>query len=274
MADLLWTGASGDGVLNGAGNGLSALANADNVRFIKANTGQPGPSATMAAFTANTPNLIHVMEGYTQSIGGSGTELDTSASKVWFQGTSGKMWFKDGAGTTAWVIVDSTSSNPLGHDCFALVGATTTLLDVLRGAATVTSGTVTDFSVASRSLGNAESQLTINSGVTITTSGTIKNGIVNSNVSIPTVRVLGGTWTQATTVTGTTVLDCWGGQTNINFGGTYAKIIARPGALLDFTQDGSVKTITNLYIYPGAVLKGWTPDNNGIAKHTNVFYVS
>lgn len=273
-ADLYWTGTAGDGVLNGATNGLAALVSTDNIRFIKANTGQPGPSATMAAFTAVAANLIHVMDGYSQSIGGSGTEFDISATKVWYQGKTGKLWYKDGGGTTAWVIVDSTDPNPLSHDCLGLTGTTTTLLDVIRGSATIHGGTVTNFVVDSRNQHNAESQLTINAGVTISTSGVLKRGIVTSNVSIPTVRVDGGTWTQGTTVTGTTVIDAAGGRLNINFGGTYAKIIARPGSFIDFTQDGGLKLVTDLYIHPGAILKGWVADGSGIAKHTNLFYVS
>ena len=274
-----WLGATTPSDLNVAANWLGAALpiDGDFVRFLKKDTGQLGPTLNVTALTLVRPALIYVGEGYTQNIGGSGAgEIEMGAAKFWYRGTSGKYWFKDGtdALATAWMIVDSTSSSPYTHDCVSIDGATVTLLDVLRGMATAVSGaTITDFYVGSRNENAVESQLVLNVGVTLSTSGEVRSGLVTCNVACPTIRVNGGTWDQKTAVAGSTGIFVNGGRLNLHVGGTYAKIVAR-GGVVDGTQDGGVKVVTDLYVHPSAKIIGWNEGGGGMIEATNTHWLN
>ena len=252
----VWTGGAADNDLNTAGNwSPAAPISNEAAMFLSEYAGVPGPTADMASLTAVDLDLLYVGPGYTQTIGGSGAELDISADKVHYQGTSGKLWYKDGAGTTDVIICDSTASDPVNHDCLAVTGATNTLLNVLRGKATITGGTVTRATIGSRNVGSTEAHLVVSSGVTISTDITQYGGLCTCLVNPVLVKVLAGTWTQSAGGAIITTLEVYGGRVNLNVAGTYVTV-RHYGGIIDLTQAGGVKTFTNYYKYPGAVLVG------------------
>src|SRR3990167_1011641 len=111
MAVNKWTGGTNDA--NVAGNWSDGLPTLDDdLMFLSEYAGLTPLSAKPAAHTAIDVNSIFVGPGYTLSIGGSGAHFDISADKVHYQGSTGKLWLKDGGGTTDRVVCDSTDSNP------------------------------------------------------------------------------------------------------------------------------------------------------------------
>jgi hypothetical protein len=207
-----------------------------------------------AAHTLVDVNSIFVGPGYTLSIGGTGAHFDIVADKVHYQGSTGKLWLKDGTGTTDRVVVDSTDSIPLAHDCLSLAGDTFTRLTVLRGMATIESGcTVTNIIVGSRNLGVTESKLVINAGADSPTTAQQWAGIVVSNANPTTLIMFGGVWTQDITVITNIIM--YGGRLNLNFGGTYASV-QHYGGVIDVSQRGGQKVFTQYERTPGAVLIG------------------
>ena len=252
----IWTGGAADNDLNTAGNwSPAAPASTEAALFTSEYTGVAGPTVDMASLTAVDLALLWVGPGYTQTIGGSGAELDISANKVHYQGTSGKLWYKDGGDSTDVIICDSTAADPVSHDCLAVTGATNTLLNVLRGKCTVTGGTVTRATVGARNSGSTEAYLVVNSGVTITTDITQYGGLCTSLVNPTYARVFGGTWTQSAGGAIITDLEVFGGRVNLNVAGTYVRV-RHYGGIIDLTNAGGVKTFTNYWKYPGAVLIG------------------
>jgi hypothetical protein len=274
MAINVWTAGAGTSNLATAGNWSTAVPlTGDTVQLIRQYTGTFAPTTNAdTAFPTQLIALFVVGDGWTFDVGTSGNPLTANFTKLWTRATAGKLWFADSAtANTAWVICDSTSSNPLGHDCLSLNGATTTLLEVLRGMTTVIGGTVTDFVVASRSAAASEAKLVLNSGATISTSGEQYAGIVSSSVAVPTAIVNGGVWTQEASAAGTiTTLKANGGRVNLNYAGTYATVRHRAGCIIDVTQDGGTKTFTNYYRYPGSILIG---ENSGLLTIANSFDV-
>lgn len=226
----------------------------------------------MNAQTLQRPVLIYVGEGWTQDIGTTGDPMVIGAAKLWTRATSGKTWWSDGthATPTAWVICDSTAPNPLSHDCLSVTGSTTDLLEVLRGKTTIIGGAVTDFVVASRNPGANEAMLVINTGAAVTT-GKQYGGQISNSVAITTMTVEAGTYTQEVGATGAiTTLEANGGRVNLNYAGTYGTVRHRAGCILDVTQDGSIKTFTNYYRYPGSILIG---ENSGLLTIGSAFDV-
>jgi hypothetical protein len=227
----------------------------------------------MATLTAVDADLIEVMRGVTYNIGGSGNHIDISADKVSVRSTAGKLWYKDGAGITDWVVIDSTSSNPLAHDCFSYTGATITHLDLLRGWGTIESGaTVTAFVVGSEQSGQTEAKLTIDAGATSLPLGMVYSGIVSASTAVGIVRIAGGDWTQLIGVP--TTVEQYGGRSTWKKSGTITTVYAFANSVLDFTQADGVTTITTLYKHPSARVLGWNPENNGIVVATNLRVIS
>jgi hypothetical protein len=214
----------------------------------------------MAAFTGVDADLIEVMAGVTYSIGGIGNYLDISADKVSVRSAAGTTYYKEiAAGVlTDWVVLDSTSSNPLGHDCFHFTGSLITHLDVLRGQGTLESGaTVSEFCVD----GN-EGKLVIDAGATSVPLGFLAAGSVIASTVVPTVSISGGSWTQLLGVP--TTIEQSGGRSIWKTAGTITTVKAYANAVLDFTQADGVTNITTLYKHPTARVLGWNPENNGM----------
>jgi hypothetical protein len=253
MAVNKWVGTTNDA--NTAGNWTDGLPTTDDdLMFLSEYAGTTALSVNPAAHTAVDVNSIFVGPGYTLSIGGSGAHFDISADKVHYQGSTGKLWLKDGGGTTDRVVVDSTDSSPLTHDCLSLAGDTFTRLTVLRGKCTIESGcTCTNIIVGSRNPGVNEAKLVINSGADSPTTAQQWAGIVESNANPTTLIMFGGVWTQDITVITNIIM--YGGRLNLNFGGTYASV-QHYGGIIDATQRGGQKIFTQYERTPGAVLLG------------------
>lgn len=257
MADTIWTNGNADRDHNNAANFSGTVPQGTGTLFYLPDfsAADSGPNVNMAAHTAVDQDGIFVGEGYTQDIGASGNDMQISADRVWHEG-SGKMWFKDGDGTTDQVIVRSTAPDPT-KSVMNITGATVTKLDVLRGGVEIDgSGTVTNIVVGQITSNASDANLTIASSATISTLLEQYGGNTGCNAAIPTVRMMGGILTQATATI--TTLYVFGGTVNFNFAGTITDVF-HFGGMIDVTLSGGRKTFTNYYWYPGAVLKS-TPD--------------
>ena len=109
MADTIWTNGAATRDLNTAGNFTGTVPEGTGtVYFLSDYTAaNTGPNASMQAHTAIDQDAIYIGEGFTEDIGASGNDFQISADKIWHRG-AGKLWFKDGDGTTDWIIADST----------------------------------------------------------------------------------------------------------------------------------------------------------------------
>lgn len=255
-----WNNGAGTALIGTAGNWDGGLPTSDDrCYFLKMNDGQNPPQGTAAQMddlTLIDADLVMVGEGYTKTIGGSGTPMEICADLVWYRGTSGKLWLKEGtaAGGTDLVLVDSTSSDPLSHDCIALDGATFVQVDVIRGMATLLTGcTITTLNVGLLGT-SSQAKCVINAGTITVTTLNLYSGIITNSQALATVNLYGGIFTQALGVNTTT--NIFGGRCNLNVAGTYTTIKVYPGATLDLSQDGSRKIVTNMYEYPGSTVIG------------------
>lgn len=258
MADVstYWTNGSADNDLNTAGNWAGGAPGAnDRAYFIADYNGVAGPTVDMASLTAIDLDLLLVGEGYTRTIGGSGSELDISADLAWYRGAAGKLWLKEGGGTTDLVLVDSTAADPLNHDCVALTGATFTQVDLLRGYLTLLTGvTVTTLNVGKFNSPSSEAKCVINAGTITVTNFKQYSGLTTNNQALTTVDIFGGIFSQALGVD--TTVNVYGGRANLNTAGTYTNVRAYPGSIVDFSQSGGRKIVTNMYEYPGSTIIG------------------
>jgi hypothetical protein len=272
MAGRMWLGTDGSaptdvGDIDNYSGAVSIPASTDELFYPQ--TAPVGPSVNaLTALAAVDLNLLSVMRGVTYSLGGSGNHLTVDADKVDYRGTSGKLWLKSGSNTTDWVIINSTASDPLAHDCFSFTGATLTHLDLLRGWGTLeASSTVTEFIVGQLGLGVTEAKLTIDGSATSLPLGIQYAGIVSASSAVTTVEIHGGTWSQLagvpTTIKQSSGMSIW------KKSGTITTVYALKDAVLDFTQADGVTTITTLYKHPTARVLGWNPENNGIVIVTN-----
>jgi hypothetical protein len=255
-----WLGATTAGDFNVAANfsdGATPSAG-DDLKFLAENTSVAGPTANPAASAAILLNMFYVGPGYTQTMGGSGAHIQISSEFVHYQGTSGKLWLKEGtnAGGTASVVCDSSSSSPLLHDCLQLTDTLFDRLAVIRGWCTLESScAVTDITLGSRNSNTVESKLTINTGATAPGSVTVHQGIGSCLVNATKLVMFGGTWTQESGGAVITTIEMWGGNLILKTGGTFANV-RHFGGTIDATQGGGLHTFTNYFRMPGAVLLG------------------
>lgn len=258
MASNHWqVGTGGD--FNAAGNFSDGIPTAgDDLKFLAENTSVAGPTANPAASAAILLNMFYVGPGYTQTMGGSGAHIQISSELVHYQGTSGKLWLKEGsnAGGTANVVCDSSSSDPVAHDCLQLTDTLFDRLAVIRGWCTLESScAVTDIALGSRNTNASESKLVINTGATAPTSVTCQSGIGSCMVNATKLVMFGGTWTQEAGGAVITTIEMWGGNLVLKTGGTFTTV-RHFGGTIDCTRGGGLHTFTNYFRLPGAVLLG------------------
>lgn len=268
MADTIWTNGNGDRVLTTDANWSgSKPADGDRAYFLADFSGSgTGPNTTMGGLNLIDVAVMYIGEGYTEDIGGNGSDLDMSAVKVWHRG-SGKLWWKDGSDITEWLIADSTASSPT-TSILNVTAATTTRLTVLRGGVTVdASGTVTNVEVGRRGSDSNDANLAITAGASMTNAKQYA-GVTASSAAMTLLDICNGRWTQDTATV--TTLNIYGGSFIFKFAGTIATV-NHYGGTIDVTQSGGVKVFTDYYKYPGAVLIG---ENSGILDITNRFDVS
>lgn len=260
MAENRWIGATTPGDINVAGNWSDGVPTADDVVSVLVESdGQAGGTVNPTAIAAIDLNMLYYGPGYTKTWGGSGAHFQVSADIVHYQASAGKLWLKEGsaAGATDNVICDSSSASPFSHDCMQLADGTFARLAIIRGICTLESGcTVTDITLGSRNNNNSESKLVINSGVNAPTSVTVHSGYGSSLINPVKLTVFGGTWVQEAGGAVITTLEVWpGAHVILKVGGTYTTV-RHFGGIIDCTQGGGIKTFTNYFRTPGAILLG------------------
>ena len=268
MADTIWTNGNGDRDLNQTLNWLGSPPAANGrVYFISDNSGSgTGPNTDMATLTAIDVDLIEIREGYTEDIGGVGNDFDMSADKIFNRG-AGKLWWKDGGGITDWIIADSTAASPT-TSIMNVTGDKTVRLTVLRGGVTVdANGTVDNVEIGRRESGAHDAHLTITAGASMINAKQYA-GVTTSSAAMTLLDMCNGRWTQDTATI--TTLNIYGGNFIFKFAGIIGTV-NHYGGTIDVTQGGGVKTFTNYYKYPGAVLIG---ENSGMVDITNGFYAT
>ena len=254
-----WLGATTAGDFNVAANfsdGATPSAG-DDLKFLAENTSVVGPTTNPASSAAILLNMFYVGPGYTQTMGGSGAHIQISSEFVHYQGTSGKLWLKEGSnvGGTANVVCDSTSSSPLSHDCLQLTDTLFDRLAVIRGWCTLESScAVTDITLGSRN-NSSESKLVINTGATAPTTVTVHSGIGSCMVNPTKLVMFGGTWAQEAGGAVVTTIEMWGGNLILKTGGTFTTV-RHFGGTIDCTLGGGLHTFTNYFRLPGAILLG------------------
>lgn len=259
MAENKWLGATTAGDFNVAGNFGDGLPTAgDDLKALAENTSVAGPTTNPAAHTLILLNSLYFGPGYTQTWGGSGAHIQISSEMVHYQGTSGKLWLKEGtaAGGTANVICDSSSSTPFSHDCLQLADTLFDRLAVIRGITTLESGcAVTDITLGSRGNTSSESKLVINAGATAPTSTTVHSGVGSCLINATKLVMFGGTWVQEAGGAVITTIEMWGGNLILKTGGTFTTV-RHFGGTIDCTLGGGLHTFTNYFRLPGATLLG------------------
>jgi len=172
----------------------------------------------------------------------------TSASNNVSVTGAGSVWRNSGSLCVGYNA--SSVSNKLtvsGGALYVTNGSSNAVLDVRRGTLTLNSGTVT---VDRLTLTNASSVITFNSGVLITKSTTVSNGVpfmVGDGTSAATLNLAGGThsFVNGLAITNNAVL---AGTGTINSNVTLAGILS-PGS-----SPGTITNSGNLTLQPGAVL--------------------
>jgi len=269
MASGHWTNGAGDRDINTATNwsGGAAPSNNENMIFQSGfSSAGSGPNVDMAALTLIDLDKLIIDPGYTEDVGSSGGQLDISADHVWHRG-SGKLWYKDGSGTTDLVTIDSTASSPT-TSVFDVSAGTVTRTQILRGGVTLASGvTATNVDVGMRSSVPGDANVTIGATGTVTALNQW-GGTCTCSRAVTTATINAGTLNQDTATI--TTLYVYGGRVNFKFTGTITTVYLY-GGILDFTKGGGAKTITTLYRTPGTQLIGATA---GAVTITNAWDVS
>lgn len=247
MADRTWDNGASTRVVATPANWSSDTAPVSNDRafFTSENSGSnTGPNTTMNGLTAVDLDLLQVQTGYTEAIGTTGDPFQISADKVEHYGVN-TLYYKDGDGTTDHILVDVARSIATSQLSLELSGATTTLLSLVRGYASVlASSTITTMHIGQFGMATPETKLLVSTGCTLTTARAF-GGTTTSSSTVTTVEVFAGaTWTQNTAAI-TTLYVFPGARVNLQFTGTYTTIY-HYGGIIDATAGGPM-TFTNYY---------------------------
>ena len=257
MANGHWTNGAADRDIGTAGNwsgGATPGAN-ESAYFIAdvANTNSQYPNTGMADLTAIDLNLLQILDGYAQPIGGSSNHFTITADKIVHNG-SGTLWWKDGtaAAVSDALVVETGRGNPVSESIIhCQIGNAATLSDLfaLRGKAVVESGsTVTNITVGRLNHTILDAFCTIDAGATISTLVEVMGGLLRSDSAIPTLKAFGGTTWQGTAAF-TTLYVFPGARVNLTFGGTVATTVHHFGGVIDGTKGGGLKTIGTYFRY-------------------------
>lgn len=245
--DSVWTGAV-DGVWGTAGNWTGGVPLAGERVLIADNTTAIAGSDQSAADL----DVVVVDEAYDKTIGSDGSPIILAANRVVLRG-SGAVFIKaDGAGIDDLVIDCPTNQIAVNVDSNL---TDLTNLHIIRADVTIkgSAGTILLVKVKYRNNRDSDAILTISSGITGITTLEQDGGRITSAGAITTARLRGGRLVQGT-ATITTIDADGGAHIEFNFGGIIATAyIAR--ATLDMLQSPDAKTITDLWRYPGAVVR-------------------
>lgn len=187
---------------------------------------------------------ILVEAGYMGDIGAPGTPLYISADLVKFFG-SGNFYYKDGAGTTDLVLINSGSM----ANAIELAGDTITSCVILRGTVTLAGDITTMANLRIGYVTNRESDVILTIAATATAYTVVDQagGVVTCGSAATTWNQTAGQTTYHGAIAMTT-LNLKGGRMNYTSTGTLGTAWVYGGAVLDLT--GGAKTVTDLYLLP------------------------
>lgn len=245
MGDLYWTGGT-SGDINVAANYSTAAIPVGNDRLFFTTNGTFAPNVNMAALTAVDLDLLYVGPQFTQDIGTSGAPLDISADKVIHQG-SGCLYYKDGGGTTDWLIVDSPNMTLAAK----LTGTTISHIHVVSGAVKC------DASLGAVALARIDqnAHVTWEAGAGTITALWMDGGVMTNSAVVTTGIVTGGVLTKETEE----IVTLWLGNGTVVYNaptttGTITTAYVGARGKLNLLGNALAKTITTLYTQPGATL--------------------
>lgn len=246
MADTIWDNSDSDNDLDNDNNWSNGKPVADdNVFFSSTQTA----SATVNgdnAIAVDMPDLIHVGPGYSGQIGTAAEPWHLSTDKLVHEG-SGTLYWKDGAGPTLWVYIDSGASGLAA----SLGGDTMTRCSLIRGRVDLTStlGTVAELAI------NPAATVDIQGGTM--TRVMMSGGTVTNIGTITTLIMGGGSWINHAAAPAITTMYVGGSSTLVyNNRTTITTAWVGSGATLDLSRDSRPLTITNGYFAPGSKVLG------------------
>jgi len=207
-------------------------------------------------------DLLHVQKGFTGTFGTSASPLVFAADLIKVFGSSG-FYMEVGDGTTSSGITDEirlqmrTPNTPveLGKEAAASLGQFERIicergLITLKGNVNFTATAVVEVGYMNDQAGDV--RVIIGSGADTLPNLRMNGGRVTSDGAITTATVCNGILTQDTAAV-TTVFVYRGGRLELNGSGTVATtVVIYDGGWLDLLQTSFQKTITTLYLFPGA----------------------
>ncbi len=243
-----WTDGNSDGDFTAVGNWDNGVPVATDSIFF---TGAASGSVTVNqdALTASNFVKVSVGEGYTGTLGSSGTPMEFSADEFIWKG-SGTLYLNNGSGDVIDdLFLESSSGAVFIGDNGAANGITR--IRALRGSNITLKSTLS--SVADLFVGT-NANVTIEGSNAVTNVYISGNGTVNSHVAITNLDMMGPggqftQWQDAGAVT--TMVLCNGANAIYNTSATLVTAIVGAGSVLDFTKDFRVKTLTTGRVFPG-----------------------
>jgi hypothetical protein len=274
MADTqIWLGTVSDSFALdanwGGTNGANRPAAADSVivpltaaNHIKTDVDQSQFSATLGFNLA----LLYVQEGSTVEIGASGAPLELTADVIIHRGDA-PFWFNSATGTDDSFVTDRIevqsinmidAMNINSEDPGAGLSAAISRITLLRGKSTISGGTTEVLPRLEMGWVNSPSSdviCVIGSGGAATTLVLMGGGEMVCDSVVTTAVQMGGQWTQDTEEIVT--LHMSGRPLMIYNSPTAAgqmTLANLMGGVLDTTRSSDLKTIDDVYIWPGALL--------------------
>lgn len=245
MALSIWTGAVSDDI-NLAGNWNGGVPGAADTVIVPAEASR-GMQTNMAALL-DTIASWYIHKGFRFNIGATGNQLDVTVTKFVDHG-SGETWYKDGGGASPTAQVQIRKPEGVMH----LDGDTITSIYALQGQVFLDAGLG---ATALLDVGH-NGDIANDARVTIAASGnTIAalnqwGGNVKCGSLVTAADVHAGVYEQSSDNLAITTLNLYGGTVRYNSTATLGTARCR-GGVLDLLDDAQIKTVTDLWMYPGS----------------------
>lgn len=266
MAERIWLGTTDDD-FEIAANWSGAAVPVDNDDVIIP-VSAPNHLKTNVNQSANDIDLdlLYVQEGSTVEIGASGAPLELVADKIIHRGAA-PFHFNSACGAASGLITDhiEVQSRTVTGDAMVINSedpgagdaAVISRITLLRGKTTISGGTtqvLPRLEIGWVSSPSSDVICVIGAGGAAITSVLAAGGLVECNAVITALVAMGGQWTQDTEEIVTLHMS---GRPLVIYNAPTAAgtmtLVNVMGGVLDTTRSSDLKTITDRYIWPGAV---------------------
>ena len=192
---------------------------------------------------------VIVEAGYTADIGADSLPFKATFSKFRYSG-SGNIWVDFGTSSGVDPVVTHSLPFQAGEYAVHLQGDIDNL--------TVSGGSVIiaenqDAAATIASLHMSAGRVKVSSRTTTFTSLTLTGGRIDTDATVGTVRLMNGTLVTGETAVVSTSLKTYGGQAVLHGTGTYTLVQVEENGIVNFTGNGSAKTVTTMKQNGGAL---------------------